>query len=205
MQQHMHMLKDDITGLILAGGRARRMGGIDKGLVELGSKPMISHVLERLTPQVGRVMINANRNLDTYQEWTQTVIRDSTGEYDGPLAGMASGLEVTTTRYMLTCPCDSPLLADDLAVRMYKRSLESKAEVAVASDGCRLHPVFLLIHRNLLPSILAFLETGERKIDKWFEQHNFCVVDFADKPESFLNVNTLFEKQELASRFDFND
>lgn len=198
------MPKEDITGVILAGGRAKRMGGIDKGLLELRGKPMITHVLERLTPQVSRVIINANRNLADYRCWAETVVKDSTGEYNGPLAGMASGLEVTGTRYMLTCPCDSPLLASDLAERMYIQSVAEQAEVAVASDGSRLHPVFLLIHRTLLPSILAFLEAGERKIDRWFEQHRFTIVDFSDKPETFLNVNTLLEKEELASKFDFN-
>ena len=199
------MLKDDITGLILAGGRARRMGGLDKGLVELKDKPLIAHVVERLTPQVNRVIINANRNLNEYQAWAETVVKDKTDRFDGPLAGMASGLEVTTTTYMLSCPCDSPLLASDLAERMYLQSVADDAEVAVASDGQRLHPVFLLIHRSLLSSIVAFLDAGERKIDKWFTQHKFTIVDFSDRTETFLNVNTLFEKEELATKLDTND
>lgn len=197
-----HVPKADITGLILAGGRAQRMGGVDKGLVEVKGKPLIAHVLERLVPQVSRVIINANRNLSEYRAWAQTVVTDRTDSFDGPLAGMASGLEATDTEYMLTCPCDSPLLTSDLAERMYLQSATEKAEVAVASDGQRLHPVFLLVHRSLLPSIVAYLDAGERKIDKWFMQHNFTVVDFSDKSETFLNVNTLLEKEELAARLD---
>lgn len=195
------MPNEDVTGLILAGGRARRMGGVDKGLVELGGKPMIAHVVERLKPQVKRIVINANRNLPEYEKWADTVVKDSIGEYDGPLAGMASGLEVADTDYVLTTPCDSPLLASDLADRMYGESISAQAEVAVASDGKRLQPVFMLIHRRLLSSIVAFLQAGERKIDKWFDQHAFTVVDFSDKPETFLNVNTVEEKEELACKY----
>lgn len=196
------MRNEDITGIILAGGRAQRMGGIDKGLVELQGKPMIAYVLKRLTPQVGRIIINANRNLDDYRYWADSIVKDSIGEYDGPLAGMASGLEATSTKYALTCPCDSPLLAGDLAKRMYSQSIAEQAEIAVASDGSRLHPVFLLIQQSLLPSILAFLRAGERKIDKWFEQHTTTIVDFSDKPETFLNVNTIEDKEKLASKLD---
>lgn len=196
------MRNEDITGIILAGGRAQRMGGIDKGLVELQGKPMIAYVLKRLTPQVGRIIINANRNLDDYRYWADSIVKDSIGEYDGPLAGMASGLEATSTKYALTCPCDSPLLASDLAKRMYSQSIAEQAEIAVASDGSRLHPVFLLIQQSLLPSILAFLRAGERKIDKWFEQHTTTIVDFSDKPETFLNVNTIEDKEKLASKLD---
>lgn len=193
------MSNQDITGLILAGGRARRMGGVDKGLVELGGKPLVGHVVERLSPQVQRIIINANRNLPEYKNWADTVIKDSIGEYDGPLAGMASGLEVTNTEYMLTTPCDSPFLASDLAERMYGELISAQAEVAVASDGERLQPVFMLIQRSMLSSIVAFLQTGERKIDKWFDQHAVAVVDFSDKPETFVNINTVEEKEAFVS------
>ncbi|MDJ0957759.1 MAG: molybdenum cofactor guanylyltransferase MobA [Arenicellales bacterium] len=195
------MAYKNITGLILAGGRARRMGGVDKGLVILGGKPLIAHVVERLAPQVEQIIISANRNLPEYRNWADTVIKDSIGEYDGPLAGMASGLEVSTTEYVLTTPCDSPLLAPDLAKRMYGELTSAKAKVAVASDGKRLQPVFMLIHCSLLTSMVAFLEAGERKIDKWFDQHAVIVVDFSDEPETFVNINTLEEKEELTSKY----
>ena len=177
------------------------MGGVDKGLVVLGGKPLVAHVIERLAPQVKQIIISANRNLPEYRNWADTVIKDSIGEYDGPLAGMASGLEVSTTDYVLTVPCDSPLLALDLANRMYGKLTSAKAKVAVASDGKRLQPVFMLIHRSLLTSMEAFLQAGERKIDKWFDQHAVTVVDFSDEPETFININTLEEKEELASKY----
>ena len=199
------MKNDQITGLILAGGRARRMGGVDKGLVELDGKPMVTHVVGRLAPQVGRIIINANRNLAVYREWSNTVVKDRNGEYDGPLAGVASGLEAADTEFMLTVPCDCPLVANDLTERMYHGLISERAEVAVATDGQRLQPVFMLLARGLLASIESFLATGERKIDKWFENHAVTVVDFSDEPDTFLNINSIEEKEELARRFGFNE
>ena len=198
------MRNDQITGLILAGGRARRMGGVDKGLVELGGKPMVTHVVTRLAPQVGRIIINANRNLAVYRKWSSTVVKDRTGEFAGPLAGIASGLEVADTEFVITAPCDCPLVANDLTERMYHGLICERSEIAVASDGQRLQPVFMLLGRSLLPSIESFLAAGERKIDKWFEQHAVSVVDFSDKPDTFLNINSIEEKEELANRFGLN-
>lgn len=198
------MRNDQITGLILAGGRARRMGGVDKGLVELGGKPMVTHVVNRLAPQVRRIIINANRNLAVYRKWSSTVVKDRIGDYAGPLAGVACGLEVANTEFVITAPCDCPLVANDLTERMYRELICERAEIAVASDGQRLQPVFMLLGRGLLPSIESFLVSGERKIDKWFEHHALTVVDFSDKPETFLNINSIGEKEELARRFDLN-
>ena len=200
-----NMKNDQITGLILAGGRARRMGGVDKGLVELDGRPMVTHVVGRLAPQVGRIIINANRNLAVYRAWSNTVVKDRNGEYDGPLAGVASGLEAADTEFMLTVPCDCPLVANDLTERMYHGLISERAEVAVATDGQRLQPVFMLLARGLLASIESFLATGERKIDKWFENHAVTVVDFSDEPDTFLNINSIEEKEELARRFGFNE
>ena len=199
------MKNDQITGLILAGGRARRMGGVDKGLVELDGRPMVTHVVGRLAPQVGRIIINANRNLAVYRAWSNTVVKDRNGEYDGPLAGVASGLEAADTEFMLTVPCDCPLVANDLTERMYHGLISERAEVAVATDGKRLQPVFMLLARGLLASIESYLATGERKIDKWFENHAVTVVDFSDEPDTFLNINSIEEKEELARRFGFNE
>ena len=194
----------NITGLILAGGRARRMGGIDKGLVELAGKPMVAYVAESLALQVGTIIINANRNLAEYREWAETVVEDRTGNFDGPLAGVASGLGAATTDLVLTAPCDSPLLTEDLAERMYQGRIAAQAEVAVASDGQRLQPVFMLLERRLLSSIESFLAIGERKIDKWFAKHVVAVVDFSDRPDTFLNINSFEDKEELAERFELN-
>ena len=198
------MPNQDITGLILAGGRARRMGGVDKGLLELGGKPMIAHIVDRLHPQVKTIIINANRNLNEYKRWSDTVIKDSIGEFDGPLAGVASGLEVADTALILTVPCDSPLIAEDLASRMHNQLVLDDAEIAVASDGNRLQPVFMLLQRSLLSSIVEFLQAGERKIDKWFAQHEVTTVDFSDRYETFLNVNTPEEKDELVIKYGLN-
>ncbi|MDA9982343.1 molybdenum cofactor guanylyltransferase [Gammaproteobacteria bacterium] len=199
------MRNDQITGLILAGGRARRMGGVDKGLAELDGRPMVTHVIDRLAPQVGRIIINANRNLAVYRAWSNTVVKDRIGEYDGPLAGVASGLEAADTEFMLTVPCDCPLVANDLTERMYHGLISERAEIAVATDGQRLQPVFMLLGRGLLASIESFLAAGERKIDKWFENHAVTVVDFSDESDTFLNINSIEEKEELARRFGLNE
>lgn len=181
--------KHEITGVILAGGRARRMGGVDKGLTVLAGQPMLQHVLAALQPQVGRVIINANRNLDAYREFGCDVVSDVIGDYSGPLAGMASGMKSAATPYIVTVPCDSPLVAGDLVARLYRTLQEHDAQVGVVHDGERTHPVFLILRRDLIDSMLAFLDAGERKIDKWFAKHRLAVCDFSDQPEAFSNVN----------------
>ncbi len=181
--------KHDITGVILAGGRARRMGGADKGLTILAGKPMLQHVLEALQPQVARVIVNANRNLDAYREFGCDVVSDVVGDYSGPLAGMASGMKSAATPYVITVPCDSPLIAGDLVARLYHTLEDHDAEVCVVHDGERTHPVFLMLRRDLVGSMLAFLDAGDRKIDKWFAKHRLAICDFSDEPEAFMNVN----------------
>ncbi len=181
--------KHEITGVILAGGRARRMGGVDKGLSVLAGRPMLEHVLAALKPQVTKVIINANRNLDAYREFGCDVVSDVVGDYSGPLAGMASGMKSAATPYVVTVPCDSPLIAGDLVARLYHTLDANDAEVCVVHDGKRTHPVFLMLRRDLLSSMLAFLDAGERKIDKWFAKHRLAVCDFSDQPEAFMNVN----------------
>lgn len=194
------MSVNQITGIVLAGGRARRMGGVDKGLIELDGAPMISHVVLRFRPQVSRIIISANRNLAEYRQWSDCVVRDSIGEFDGPLAGMASGMELVDTEFAATVPCDSPLLCKDLTSRLHDECVSRRADIAVAHDGERLQPVFSLMRASLSPSILAFLESGERKIDKWFDQHQTVAVDFSDARESFLNVNTEEDRLALLAR-----
>ena len=181
----------DITGVILAGGRARRMGGQDKGLVELNGRPMVAYVAEALRPQVGALLVNANRNLERYGRLTGCpVIPDILGDYAGPLAGMASGMDAARTLYVLTVPCDSPFVPCDLASRLLDALVRESGELAVAHDGKRLQPVFALLRRGLVASALAYLESGERKIDLWYARHRMVAVDLSDEPEAFLNVNT---------------
>lgn len=187
----------DITGLVLAGGLARRMGGIDKGLVAVGGKPMVEHALAALRPQVGRLMINANRNLDTYAGYGVPVVTDTIEGFQGPLAGIFSGLSAATTPYLLTVPCDSPLLAPDLAARMFLALETARAELAVAHDGRRQQPVFLLLRRELAPDLQAYLGGGDRKIDLWFARHKVAEADLSHRPETFVNVNDEEEQRRV--------
>ena len=189
--------KSDITGVILAGGQARRMQGQDKGLVLLNSKPMIEYVIESLQPQVGELLINANRNQDIYSEYGFDIVSDELSGYHGPLAGMASALNKVTTPYMLTAPCDSPFIADDLAERLIKALETENADISVAHNGERMQPVFCLMKKELLSSMNDFLNQGERKIDKWFKQHKLAIADFSNNPKTFDNLNTIEDIQSI--------
>jgi len=180
----------DTTALILAGGRATRMGGIDKGLLELSAMPMAQHVLRLLQRQVGDVLISANRNLDTYTAMGALTVRDFVGEFAGPLAGMAAGMKAAQTEYLFVCPCDSPFISEDIVARLHTRMLSGNAEIVVAHDGERPQPVFALMRCSLLSSMLDFLEAGERKIMRWYRQHELHTLDFSDRPGAFDNINT---------------
>ena len=193
--------REYITGAILAGGLARRMGGEDKGLVRVGGQAMVVHVSNALQPQVQALVINANRNQERYaQLCSAAVVPDSVEGFAGPLAGMASVMQCATTPFILSVPCDSPLITTDLAYRLWFGLTGAGADLAVAHDGLRLQPVFALLKRELLPSMLAYLESGERKIDRWFEQHHMQPVDFSDHPDTFLNINTPAERDALTAR-----
>ncbi len=182
-----------VTGLVLAGGQARRMGGGDKGLLELCGRPMVAHALEALAPQVDALLVNANRHLERYREiadpYRATVVSDALADFQGPLAGIARGLAACATEWLVCVPCDSPLLSGDLVSRLDAARRTDDAELAVAFCG-RLQPVFALLPRTLLPSLEAYLAVGERKIDRWYDRHRVVEADFADRPEQFLNVNT---------------
>jgi molybdenum cofactor guanylyltransferase len=191
--------KNDITGVILAGGQARRMKGQDKGLVMLNDKPMIEYVIEALVPQVGKLLINANRNRDKYSEYGFDVVTDELSGYHGPLAGMASALNKTETPYMLTAPCDSPFIPEDLVERLLKALESEDADISVAHNGERIQPVFCLMKKELISSMNDFLSQGERKIDKWFYQHALSIADFSDIPKTFDNLNTLEDIQATES------
>jgi molybdenum cofactor guanylyltransferase len=190
--------RNDITGLILAGGRARRMGGRDKGLIEVNGKPMIEYALAALELQAGQILINANRNLAHYAGYGHPVISDELGDFQGPLAGIATAMARITTPYLLTAPCDSPLLPKDLGVCLYRALTRAKADIAVAHDGVRMQPVFSLLKRKLLPSLMTFLEQGERKIDCWYARHSVAIADFTHHPDTFLNINTPEQRRALA-------
>jgi len=187
----------DITGLILAGGQGSRMGGEDKGLVALAGRPMIEHVIARLRPQVGDLIVSANRNRERYAVPGYRAVADMPAVYQGPLAAMPSGVQMALAPYTATVPCDSPLIGDDLVARLAHALAADDADVAVAHDGERTHPVFLFLKRSLLPSLLAFLDAGERKIDLWFARHRVALANFGDCPEAFINVNDADEHRAL--------
>lgn len=191
---------DEVTGLVLAGGRARRMAGRDKGLIELAGRPMAHWVVQRLVPQTASVLISANRSIERYAEFGFEVIRDVDDGFLGPLAGISAGLTQAATPWLVTVPCDSPLLADNLVVRLSAAVPDNGAGIAVAHDGNRLQPVFSLIHRDLAPDLVDFLHSGGRKIDLWLDRHVWARVDFSDHPEMFLNINTPEELAELEQR-----
>ena len=190
-------ISSDVTGVILAGGRAQRMGGDDKGLVELAGKCMISYVLDRLNRQVGAVLINANRNIERYQQFDWPVISDTMTGFLGPLAGMSVAMQAANTKYIITAPCDSPFLPTDYVQRMFDSLNNNEADLTVATDGERWQPVFSLINIGLYDDLTAYLESGERKIDIWFRQHAVAEVDFSDRPEAFLNINTPQDKADV--------
>ena len=187
-----------VNAVILAGGMARRMGGNDKGLVDLNGQPMIKHAIDRIKPQVKEILINANRNHSSYAEFGYPVVSDEDSGYLGPLAGMITAMAQTNTDYLLVVPCDCPLLPTDLVSRMLSQLESHDADLAVASDGKREQPVVMLLKPSLRDSMKAFLDGGERKIDFWYAKHNCVVTDFSDQPNAFVNVNTPEQKQQLS-------
>jgi len=199
-----------ITGLILAGGRGSRMGGVDKGLQSFNGVPLALHTLMRLSPQVGQAMVNANRNLAAYESFGAPVWPDSDrlGDYAGPLAGFMTGLAHCETPYLLTVPCDTPLFPADLVARMADAMAREQADVAVAAareeDGqLRPQPVFCLMDVQLLDSLTRFTQAGGRKIDAWTAQHATVIVPFdqpGDDAQAFFNANTLAELHQLEAR-----
>lgn len=190
----MTIRKEQITGLILAGGRGSRMGGVDKGLQTWNSLPLAMHALLRLQPQVGPLMVNANRNLGAYESMGVPVWPDALPDYPGPLAGFLAGLEHCETPYLVTVPCDSPVFPLDLVERLAAALEAEDAEVAMAAtveDGrLQVQPVFCLLRASLLESLVAATQAGERKIDRWTARHRCVTVSF-DDAAAFFNANTL--------------
>ena len=187
------MTNRDVTGVILAGGQGRRMGGIDKGLQALNGRPLVQCVLDRLAPQVHTLLISANRNLPRYAELGYPVLPDQ--QATGPLAGLHAALAAATTPLVVTAPCDSPFLPTDLVERLRIALHAQNAELAVARTRDGEQRAFCLVRRELLPQLDAFLASGERKVGLWLDSLNRVQVDFDDEADAFNNINTL---QELA-------
>jgi molybdopterin-guanine dinucleotide biosynthesis protein A len=188
--------RDDVTGIVLAGGLGRRMGGVDKGLVDLDGKPMVAHVLARLAPQVGPMLINANQNAERYAALGVPIVPDAVPGFAGPLAGLHAGLSRTATAFAVTVPCDSPFLPLDLVQRLARALEQAGAQLAVAKTFDRSHPVFALVRSDVLPHLAAFLEAGGRKIDAWYAALAVAEVAFDDCADAFRNINT---RDELAA------
>jgi molybdopterin-guanine dinucleotide biosynthesis protein A len=196
---------DQITGVVLAGGRGSRMGGADKGLQNFRGVPMAMFTLLRLAPQVGDIMINANRNLAAYESFGVPVWPDTLSDYAGPLAGILTALERCESDYLVTVPCDTPLFPQDLVARLAEAAERDDAEIAMAAareeDGqVRAQPVFSLIRRELMESLVRFTHGGGRKIDAWTSQHRTVLVPFdreGDDPSAFANANTVAELHRL--------
>jgi len=182
-----------VTGIVLAGGMGRRMGGVDKGLVELGGRPMVAHVVERLAPQVGEVLINANQNRDRYALFGYSVVADAVGGFAGPLAGLHAGMTEAKTPWVVTVPCDSPFLPRDLVARLSVAMTRDNAQLAVAKTRDQAHPVFALVRRDVLPHLGSFLHGGGRKIDAWYATLRVVEVPFDDCEDAFRNINTADE------------
>ena len=196
----MSIAPHDITGLILAGGRGSRMGGVDKGLQHHQGIPLAMHALRRLQPQVGGVMINANRNLGAYEAMGVPVWPDALADYPGPLAGFLAGLEHCSTPLLVTVPCDTPGFPLDLVARLAAALEAEGADIAMAAtleDGERqVQPVFCLMKASLTGSLVQFTQSGQRKIDRWTAQHRCVEVVFEDA-HAFFNANTLEELRQL--------
>ncbi len=191
------ILKSAITAVVLAGGRARRMGGEDKGLLVHDGKPLIRHVLDSLVKQADELMINANRNKDQYGQFGYDVIADEHKDYSGPLAGMLAGLKAAKTSRVVFVPCDSPQLPSDLIERLtvpWTRDPRTKIKITVASCDRRLQPVFALLHTDLVEELETFLDDGGRKIDQFYWDQGFAEIPFLDERE-FVNINTPEELQ----------
>jgi molybdopterin-guanine dinucleotide biosynthesis protein A len=189
--------RQNITGVILAGGEARRMGGVDKGLLGFAGRPLIERVIDALAPQVSGLVINANRNRERYAAYGYPVIADSMTGFQGPLAGVASAMAAVDTPWILTLPCDGPFPPPELAERLIAALRAEAAEIAVASHGGLIQPVHALIPAALAPDLRVFLASGQRKVGRWYARHRTARADFSDRPGCFANINSAEDSRRL--------
>lgn len=191
-----------ITGVVLAGGQARRMGRGDKGLVEFRGRPLVAYALDALRAVADPVLISANRNGERYRAFGCPVIADAGPGFDGPLAGLLSAMKTAETPYLMAMPCDTPLMTGALLARLVTALLRYDSEIAAAHDGQRLHPLFLLVKRVLAADLECFLARGERKVQLWFARHRLAIADYRDHPDLFVNLNTPAELAALEARLE---
>jgi molybdopterin-guanine dinucleotide biosynthesis protein A len=190
--------REQITALILAGGRGSRMGGIDKGLQTLDGEPLVQHALRRIAPQVGSVMISANRHPEVYRGYGVPVLADADTDYPGPLAGFLAGLTHCRTDWMATVPCDTPRFPEDLVATLAAAAGDARAVVAVTEEAGerRRQSVFCLLKADLHVDLAAYLAEGGRKIERWLERQG-CVDVLFDDADAFFNANTIDELRRL--------
>jgi molybdenum cofactor guanylyltransferase len=186
-----------VTGVILAGGLARRMNNQDKGLIQFKGLPLVSYAIAAMAAVVSQTIINANRNIADYQALGLPVVCDQTDSFDGPLAGVLTAMMFAKTGVLLVMPCDSPFVKANHLRKLLSSRSQSDADVAVAYDGQRLHPVFLAIKADLMPNLQDYLQSGQRKVDIWLEQQKLVKVDFSPEPEIFTNINSMLELADL--------
>jgi molybdopterin-guanine dinucleotide biosynthesis protein A len=186
-----------VAGVILAGGRARRMNNQDKGLINFKGHPMVSYAIAALAPVVDVVLINANRNIEQYRQFGCPVISDQTDSFDGPLAGVLTAMMNVDADVLVVVPCDSPLIKTEHLQKLVLTRAEQDADVAIAFDGIGVHPVFLAIKTILQASLQDYLAGGQRKVTDWLEQQNLVRVDFSNEPEIFSNINSMTELSAL--------
>ncbi len=189
-----------VSGVILAGGLARRMHQQDKGLILFNNKAMITYALQAMAPVVDELLINANRHIEQYQQFDYPVICDATDDFAGPLAGIYAALNVCEHDVLLVIPCDSPFMTADGLQTLLDAHKRSQTDIAVAFDGERIHPVFMAIRSSLKSSLQRYLAQGERKIDRWFKRHTWVTVDFSANPEFFSNINTPEQLTDLETK-----
>ncbi len=193
----MSIQKEDITAVILAGGQGRRMGGQDKGLIQFNGRPIIEILIDSIRVQQLGILINANRNQPVYRAYGYPVIGDELEDYQGPLAGFAAAMASVETNYILTLPCDSPFLAENFVANFIDAQDKQESSISVAHDGERLQPVYALLETRLLDDLKQFLDSGERKIDRWYALHNYAQVDFSADTSMFQNINTPDDQQRM--------
>lgn len=179
----------EVTGVVLAGGRATRMGGQDKGLINLNGQPLFEHVISKLAPQVSNVVISANRNRDKYQSVGLNVLSDTLPDYPGPLAGMLSVMKQRNSEWFLFCPCDTPNIPDDLALKLWEK--KGVAPAAWVNDGERDHPTIVLLHKKLTAPLENYLASGERRVTLFLREAGGHAVLFPNQKQNFININTL--------------
>jgi molybdopterin-guanine dinucleotide biosynthesis protein A len=181
----------EINGVILAGGKATRMMGMDKGLVLLNGRPLIQHVIDRFKPQVNKLVINANRHKDQYAGFGFPVVADHNSDFSGPLSGMLAGLKISQTEYTAFVPCDAPLLPTGLVSQLHQSIITSGSHIAVVFDGEWMQPLFIVIHKNMTEQLEADINSGQRKVNQWIKQNRHISVDFSKEMNAFTNLNTL--------------